>query len=77
MPLFFVDAIGRQGRITEEFSVHYDGPFAVEEYVREVVTESESTERAVEELILGMVEDLDVDEVRREESVAAPARPPV
>jgi hypothetical protein len=76
MPLFFVDASGRQGRITDEFAVVYDGPIAVESYVRGIVTETTSDERAVEELILGMVDDLDVDEVRRVGTSAEPPRPP-
>ena len=76
MPLVFVDTDGRQGRISDEFSVAYGGPHPVEEYVQEAVDETASVERAVEELILGMVADLDVDEVRREESTVDPPRPP-
>ena len=75
MPLSFLDAAGRRGRITDEFSVEYGGLLPVEEYVDAVVSEAASAERATEELILGMVADLDVDEVRREEDVVAPLRP--
>lgn len=75
MPLVFVDTDGRQGRISDEFSVEYGGPHPVEEYVQAAVDEASSVEGAVEELILEMVADLDVDEVRRVEPTVDPPHP--
>lgn len=74
MSLSFVDADGHCGRITDEFSVEYDGPLAVEEYVGAVLAEPRSTEWAVDELILGLVCDLGVEEVRRTEAATTPPR---
>lgn len=73
--LFITDANGHRGRITDEFSVEYDGPLAIDAYVERIVTETNSAEVAVEELIIGLVQDLGVTEVRRAEPSADPPRP--
>lgn len=65
MPLAFVDADGHRGRITDDFSVEYGGPLAIDTYVQSVVAEMESHDGTIEELIIGMVQDLEVDEIER------------
>lgn len=65
MPVVFTDSDGRQGRITDELSVEYEGHRTVEQYVQAVQAESPSTEATVEELIIGLVQDLGLEEARR------------
>lgn len=65
MPVVFTDNDGHQGRITDELSVEYDGPMVVDEYVQAVEDETASTEGAIEELIIGLVQDLGLEEARR------------
>lgn len=75
MPVVFTDTSGHRGRIDEGFSVEYAGPVDVEAYVRQIEAETTSTERAIEELILGLVEDLDIEEARRAEALPVPPYP--
>lgn len=75
MLLRFKDAYGHLGRITDEFAVEYAGPVAIDEYVQTAATETASTEEVVEELIIGLVQDLDVEETQRAEPAGASPRP--
>lgn len=75
VPLFITDGHGHRGHITDEFSVEYDGPLAIGEYVDGVVTETTPAEAVVEELVIGLVQDLGVTEVRRAESSVDPPGP--
>ena len=75
MPVVFIDSDGHRGRITDGLSVTYTGRVHVEEYVRSIEAEAASTEHVLDELILGLVQDLDIEEVRRETSSRRTLRP--
>lgn len=66
MALLFIDEAGHEGRILDDLSVEYDGSEPVEEYVERIEEEAASNEQAVEDIIIDMIGDLNVKEVRRE-----------
>lgn len=66
MTLAFVDADDNEGRIHDDFDVEYDGPETVGSYVDEVIESVPTEEQAVEHILLDIVHDLNVEEVRRE-----------
>lgn len=68
MALIFVDTAANVGRITDDFSVKYDGPEDVEAYVNEAVDNAPSDEQAIQEILIGMPLDLDVKGVGRYQS---------
>lgn len=63
MALYFVDNTKTEGRIDDDFTIEYDGPVDVEEYVEDLQTEATSRDKVMEDIIL----DLRIQEVRRED----------
>lgn len=67
MPLSFVDEAENEGRITDDFTIEYDGPVSVEDFVDQLVDETTSYDEVADDILIDIVQDLDVREVRREE----------
>lgn len=68
MTLIFVDTADNVGRITDDFSVKYDGSEKVEPYVNEAVDDAPSDEQAVQDILIGMPFDLNIKGVGRAQS---------
>ena len=71
MPLAFVDPQGREGRIDDDLGVTYFGDDglaeSIEAFIEEVESDAESDEEVLETLLVELLNECDVREVRRVE----------
>ena len=71
MPLAFVDTYGREGRIDDDLSVTYPGDDglaeSIEAFIEEVEADAESAEEVFETLLVKLLNECDLREVRRVE----------
>ena len=69
MPLALVDTYGREGRIEDDLSVTYpwdDGlAESIEAFIEEVEADAESAEEVFETLLVELLSECDLREVRR------------
>lgn len=68
-PISFVDEAEKEGRITDDLTIEYDGPVSVEDFVDQLVDRTTSYDEVADDIIIDMVQDLEVREVRREKQV--------